>query len=896
MHPWKRLAGFFFVLIGVTSALSSRAANFPHTVEPVGRHGPRRLVTPINQVVTPAGMQIEMPDMRPIVLALSPDGRLLVTSGKTSELIVIDPKTGAIRQRVALPPEPHNETEPPPVSENILEPDKKGQVSFTGLDFTPDGRRIYLANVNGSVKVFDVDEDGTVRPSSVIPLPPVQGTKRKEEIPAGLRVSPDGTKLYVVLNLSNGLAEFDVGSGKLLRTFAVGVAPYDVVLVDRKAYVSNWGGRRPQPGNVTGPAGQGTQVRVDSVRHIANEGSVTVLDLDTGRLQTEILVQLHSSALAVSPDGRYVVCANAASDNLSVIDTRTDVVVETIWVKPKPNDLFGASPNALAFDRKGRHLYVANGTQNAIAVIRFDPADRQSKLLGLIPVGWFPAAVVFDRARAQLAVANLKGHSPGRPRKQDGVQAYQSTQFHGSISLVPLPLERTLPALSTVVWQNYRREQMTLALQPPRPNQPPRPVPERIGEPSLFRHVVYVIKENRTYDQVLGDEPRGLGDPRLCVFGARITPNQHKMVREFVLLDNAYCAGILSADGHQWSTTAFGTDYLEKSFAGWPRSYPDGMEDSDVDALAYAPSGFIWDNVLKHGRTVRSYGEFAITEKHWRDPARKEKITWSAVYQDFIGQRNELRIWSRPAVESLRRHMNTNTVGWDMNIPDAFRAAEFLKELNQFERDGDFPNLSIICLPNDHTSGTSPGAPTPAAHVADNDLAFGQIVEGISRSRFWRETVIFAIEDDPQAGWDHISGYRTTAYCISPFTKRGAVVRTQYNTTSLLRTIEQILGLPPMNQFDATATPMFDCFTDTPDFTPFGAVPIYVPLDQMNPPAKAIHDPLLRRNAIVSSHLPFHRMDACPEDTLNRILWHAMQGSAAPYPQWAVSPHDEDDD
>jgi hypothetical protein len=493
-------------------------------------------------------------------------------------------------------------------------------------------------------------------------------------------------------------------------------------------------------------------------------------------------------------------------------------------------------------------------------------------------------------------VATLKGHGPGRPRKQDGVQASQSTQFHGSISLVPLPLERTLPALSTVVWQNYRREQMTLALQPPRPNQPPRPVPERIGEPSLFRHVVYVIKENRTYDQVLGDEPRGLGDPRLCVFGARITPNQHKMVREFVLLDNAYCAGILSADGHQWSTTAFGTDYLEKSFAGWPRSYPDGMEDSDVDALAYAPSGFIWDNVLKHGRTVRSYGEFAITEKHWRDPARKEKITWSAVYQDFIGQRNELRIWSRPAVESLRRHMNTNTVGWDMNIPDAFRAAEFLKELNQFERDGDFPNLSIICLPNDHTSGTSPGAPTPAAHVADNDLAFGQIVEGISRSRFWRETVIFAIEDDPQAGWDHISGYRTTAYCISPFTKRGAVVRTQYNTTSLLRTIEQILGLPPMNQFDATATPMFDCFTDTPDFTPFGAVPIYVPLDQMNPPAKAIHDPLLRRNAIVSSHLPFHRMDACPEDTLNRILWHAMQGSAAPYPQWAVSPHDEDDD
>jgi hypothetical protein len=237
-------------------------------------------------------------------------------------------------------------------------------------------------------------------------------------------------------------------------------------------------------------------------------------------------------------------------------------------------------------------------------------------------------------------------------------------------------------------------------------------VPERIGEPSVFRHVVYVIKENRTYDQVLGDDPRGLGEPRLCIFGERITPNQHKMVREFVLLDNTYCAGILSADGHQWSTTAFGTDYLEKSFAGWPRSYPDGMEDTDVDALAYAPSGFIWDNVLKHGKTVRSYGEFAITEKHWRDPKKKDKITWTAAYHDYVSNRNEVHIWSRPAVETLRHHMNTNTVGWDMDIPDIFRAAQFMNELQQYERNGGFPNLSIICLPNDHTSGTAPGAPT----------------------------------------------------------------------------------------------------------------------------------------------------------------------------------------
>jgi len=269
-----------------------------------------------------------------------------VTSGKTSELVVLDPKTGVIRQRVAFPAEGQNEPQPETVSGNILEPDKKGQVSFTGLAFSPDGRRIYLANVNGSVKVFEVDANDRVQPSFSIRLPLANAPTRKEEIPAGLKVSEDGTKLYVVLNLSNGLGEFDALTGRFLRKFAVGVAPYDVVLVGRKAFVSNWGGRRPQSGNLTGPAGRGTLVRVDPVRHIANEGSVTVLDLDSGRLTAEILVQLHSSALAVSPDGRYVVCANAASDNLSVIDTRTDVVVETIWVKPKPNDLFGASPNA----------------------------------------------------------------------------------------------------------------------------------------------------------------------------------------------------------------------------------------------------------------------------------------------------------------------------------------------------------------------------------------------------------------------------------------------------------------------------------------------------------------------------------------------------------------------
>src|SRR6185436_18717545 len=295
MHPCGitiKPTGLGFTLLIATLLAPARevaGANFPYTSEPVGRHGASRLMTPINQVVTPTGQQIELPDMRPIVLALSPNGQLLVTSGKTSELVVLDPKTGAIRQRVAFPAEGQNEPQPETVSGNILEPDKKGQVSFTGLAFSPDGRRIYLANVNGSVKVFEVDANDRVQPSFSIRLPLANAPNRKEEIPAGLKLSEDGTKLYVVLNLSNGLGEFDALTGKLLRTFAVGVAPYDVVLVGRKAFVSNWGGRRPQSGNLTGPAGRGTLVRVDPVRHIANEGSVTVLDLDSGRLTAEIL-------------------------------------------------------------------------------------------------------------------------------------------------------------------------------------------------------------------------------------------------------------------------------------------------------------------------------------------------------------------------------------------------------------------------------------------------------------------------------------------------------------------------------------------------------------------------------------------------------------------------------
>jgi len=896
----------------LTAGVSLASTPGTATTERVGRRATNQgTVLPVNQVLTPIGRQVDLPGLRPQAIALSPDGRLLVTAGKTSELLVLDPVSGEVRQRVALPSEKQNEPQPEQASANILQPDAKGQLSFTGLVFSPDGRRIFLSNVNGSIKVFQVAADGRVSASHSIPLPLANAPRRKEEIPAGLALSPDGSRLYVCGNLSNTLLELETETGRVVRVFTVGVAPFDVVRLGDKAYVSNWGGRRPEEGDLTGPAGRGTEVRVDPVRHIASEGSVSVVELGAGAdarspksevrsPKLDVLTGLHASALALSPDRRWLVCANAGADNLSVIDTRTDRVVETIWTKAKPSDLLGATPNALVFAPDGKTLYVANGTQNAVAVIAFRPGRGRSTLEGLIPVGWFPGAMVFDAARQQLCVANIKGHAvTPKPYKEtgaaEGAFGFNSHHYHGSMSFVPLPKSRDLPRLSQTVYDNLRRERIAEALLPPRRGQPPRAIPERIGEPSLIKHVVYVIKENRTYDQVFGDLPIGKGDPRLCIFGERVTPNQHKMAREFVLLDNTYCAGILSADGHQWSTTAFGTDYLERSFAGWPRSYPDGMGEDEADALAYSPAGFIWDLALKHGIRIRNYGEFMAPNVRWRD-GRKGSPDFLACYRTWKGESTEVIFESYPMVPTLAAFSPTNYVGWEMSVPDQFRADFILRELQEYEAKGEFPQMVIICLPNDHTSGTSRGCPTPAALAADNDLAFGRILEGLSHSRFWKDMAVFGIEDDPQNGFDHVSGYRTTAYVASPYARRGAVVSTQYNTTSLLRTMEQILGLPPMNQFDASATPMFDCFTDTPDLRPFAAVPNQVALDEMNPDPKAIRDPLLRKNAQVSGRLNFRKVDACPEDVLNRILWHAMRGSAEPYPQWAVTLVEDDDD
>jgi DNA-binding beta-propeller fold protein YncE len=886
-RPWIALAATFPLLV-----LSVYAQD--PTLERVGRQGDDSIVTPVHQRITPYGTWIELPGMRPQAVAISPNGKIGVTSGKTNKLVVFDPRTGERFDTVDMPNESQL-VDAAPDAPNNLKPDATAILSYTGIVFSKDGKEIYLSNVQGSIKVFRVDENNKVTPSHALPLPSANAPKRKQEIPSGLAFSDSGDRLYICGNLSNQLLELDPKTGKTLRTFDVGVAPYDVVVAGSRAFVSNWGGRRPETGDLVGPAGKGTTVRVDPVRHIASEGAVSIVDLESGAIQ-EIVVGLHASALALSPNGKYLVCANAGSDTLTIMNAADGAIVETVFVKQNPSDLFGASPNALEFDRDGETLYVANGTQNAIAVMQFEPEERgDTRLIGLIPVGWFPGAIALHPTEPMLVVANIKG-LPTQPKKQGEGEGFNSHQYQGSLSIFTIPDPDILAALSERAMRNLRYESILNSRLPARPNQPARAIPERIGEPSLIEHVVYIIKENRTYDQVLGDDPRGNGDPNLCIFGREITPNQHKLVEEFVLLDNTYCCGILSADGHNWSTTAIATDYLEKSFAGFPRSYPDGMEESDIDALAYSPAGFIWDNAVKHQIRIRNYGEFMMPVVRWRDPNRSGPVDYMSCYKTWKGIEDLVIFESTPGIESIRPFSPTGYVGWNMSVPDQVRADYFLQELAEMEQKGEYPQLTIVCLPNDHTSGTAKNCPTPASCMADGDLAVGRMVEGLSKSKFWPKMAIFIIEDDPQAGWDHVSGYRTTAYCISPYAKRGAVVSTQYNTTSILRSIEQILGLPPMNQFDASATPMFDCFQETPNLAPFTAVPINVPLDQMNPGSVALTDPLLKLHAQWSEEMNFREIDRAPEDQLNRVLWHAMKGSDVPFPEWAITPYEEDED
>lgn len=855
-----------------------------------------RIVVPTNQVLSPAGKQVAFSG-RPTDVALSPDGRWLAVLER-GHVLTIDPQSGQIISRL-----PH------------------ASGSYAGILFTPDGQRLLASNIRGSIGVFAVGDDGQLTAQKPIALPVTAGARKeniansatgpqspgkqplppgadaKNAVPIGLAIDREGKTLWAALNLRNSLAEINLATGKVVREIPVGNAPYGVVLAGDKAYVSNWAGRHPGPKDLSAESGSGSPVRVDSTRFIASDGSVSVVDLQAGRELQQIVVGLHPSGITATTDGRFVLVANANSDTVSVIATENSKVVETISTRPADKLLFGSSPSALVLSGNDQTLYVSNGANNAVAVIAFAPG--KSRLLGCIPTGWYPAGLALDGSRNSLYVANVKGVGSrnvdwkgSRKINDKVVHGFNSHDYQGTVSLIPLPAAEQLAAQTRTVLANNRLTESISALAPPRKDIATRPVPERHGEPSVFKHVLYIIKENRTYDQVFGDIERGEGDEELCIFGREVTPNHHKLVDEFVLLDNFYCSGTLSADGHQWTNEAYVTDYIEKAFGGWPRSYPYW----GGDAMAYASSGFLWDNVLAHKKTLRVYGEFVTATIRWKDADRKGKPTFLDCYRDFTDKKDEIDIRATAAVKSLEPHLCPTAIGFPSIVPDVHRADQFIRELREYEAKGELPHFMIMLLPNDHTSGTRPGMPTPAASVADNDLALGRVVEAVSRSKFWPETCIFVVQDDPQAGFDHIDGHRTVAMVISPYTKRRAVDSTHYNQTSMVRTMELILGLPPMNQFDASATPMSSCFQPEPDLAPYQAVPNHIPLDQLNPQLSQIENPRQRHWAEVSLRLPLDDVDEADEDTLNRILWHSARGRDETYPAWAVLAEEREDE
>jgi len=693
-----------------------------------------------------------------------------------------------------------------------------------------------------------------------------------------------GDYLFVTLNGNNQVVKINIDNGQIEWEANVGVAPFGLVAAGGKIYVTNWGGSVPDESDADVAGVPWGKAKVDPETGSLREGSVTVLDPASGDVLSEIIVGLHPNDIVKSPDEKYVYIANANSDHVSVIDTREDKVTETITVRllGDENPFWGSSPNGLAISGNGKTLYVANGMDNALAVVSLGiNASSKSKIdgsvvQGFIPTGAYPGAVCLVNGR-DLFVANIEAEGA---RIADttiipaGEAAYNSHRMMASVSRIPVPGKKKLAAYSERVVRANLLFRMSLSLEPPRNEMTPVPVPARIGEPSVFKHVVYIIKENRTYDQILGDIPAGNGEPALCVFGEEVTPNTHQLVRQFTLLDNYYVSGKSSAEGHQWTDASIVTDNIEKNVRGWFRSYPHVQ----TDALVYSPTGFIWDNAIRNGKSVRIYGEAAI-------PVFSDSLNWSSIYTDFLNEKPFI-FTNKTTIKPVEKLLSPVYPGYDHHaIPDVLRAKSFIAELKAYEEmEGDqWPELSIVALPNDHTAGTRPGFPTPRAMVADNDLALGQIIEAISRSRFWKNTVIFVTEDDSQAGWDHVSAYRTVGMVISSYSQSQTLESTQYNQTSLIRTIEQILGLPPMNIVDATAMPMFDCFVSTPDNSTYTALPNKIPLDEMNPELSTLSGTALYY-AKKSMEPQFSHVDGGDDQLMNRIIWFAVRGKES-YPK-----------
>lgn len=679
-----------------------------------------------------------------------------------------------------------------------------------------------------------------------------------------------GRRLAVVpLTANNQLAVIDLTKRELVGKAATGIAPFGAVVSHDSAiaFVTNWGGRVAKPGETTAQTGHAPDQVVVDARGVASTGTVTRIDLGTLAATNTIGVGLHPTAIVWDEPGERLYVANGNSDSVSVIDTRRMAVAQTFAIAPFAVKAAGIAPTALALSKDRATLYAACGGINAIAVLD----ARTGAVRGLIPTAWYPNGLSISPDGGWIAVSALLGVGSGW---QDSPGNRFALANRGAVAVLPVPDAAQLASYTAAVSRNNRMNLAGTIEKVPAvgPARNAIPVPARAGDPSTIEHVVFIIKENRTYDQVFGDIEKGNGDKSLVMFGRDVTPNQHKLAEEFVLLDNFYATGGNSADGHQWLTQANEVDYcMWPGYAG--RSYPyDG-----TDPIAYSKNGFLWDYALGRGKTVRVYGEYAGTAPVPLGDRQKLLQRWQAG-DDFAHD------WDTKApIAPLNKILAKNFPAWSANIPDVARARVFLDDLKRMEAAGAMPNLTLLQLPSNHTNGTTAGSSTPRAMVADNDLALGQVVEALTKSRFWPKMAIFVVEDDAQNGVDHVDGHRTVALAISPYVRRGSVDSTFYSTQSMVKTIELMLGLPTMSIFDLIAEDMRASFQGTADPTPYSAVMPEVSLFDVNPPVKALKGPA-RDAAVASAHMRFDIPDAAPTEKLNRVLWHSVRGWETPYP------------
>ena len=792
--------------------LSVSAAGAANPTAAAGTQPDGSTLTPEGWHVTPAGTQVPLGNA-PLDIAISPDGRLgLVANAgyQNQSLMVVDTATGAVKQTI---PAQTNSVRAGPTSTDTA---PAGPTHFyfaggssgyyVGLAFSPDGTQAYASDGPGSgIHTFAV-AGGLLSERQEIGF---QGGVW----PAGIAVSADGTRLYVAANLADQLLVVDAATRKLLNTIPVGHRPYGVALnqAGTLAYVTNWGG-----------------------------AGVTVVNTGTGAVMATLSTGLHPTTVAVNPTSGELYVANTDSDSVSVVGQTGSQVLRTIDLHPYAGAPVGASPDGLAISPDGATLYVGNAGDNDVAVVQLGPAGSTAgvdRVLGLIPTGWYPAGLAL-RGNVLFAV-NMYGLGVGAVAPGQ----YIGAMMQGSLSMIPVPNSNQLGVYTAEVTVNDRFSGLTAGVSG-------NPIPATIGGSSPIRHVIYVMKENRTFDQVLGDLGKGNGDPSLEMFPSSVTPNQHALASRFVTLDNFYTDGAVSADGWSWSTEAYANTYVDKN---WPPDYGiygrpydfGGFGNDETAGLPGTPtSSYLWDRLVQAGISFRNYG-FFMDQAPVQIPA---------------------------SMPNLAAHTDLNYTGWDLKYDDQLRMDEWTHEFAAYEAVGSLPTMEFVYLPQDHTIVTATGQRQPSSMIADNDLALGRLVEAVSHSSFWSSTAIFVVEDDAQDGPDHVSGHRTIAQVVSPYSQHGSVDSTLYSTVSMLRTIELILGLQPMTQFDAASTPMYGSFASTLNPTPYRAIVPQQSLTALNLPSA----PMAQYFATAD----WSRPDAVPEQLMNRVLTQ-LSGPAA---------------